>query len=110
LPTVFSIYGQFSIHSAESAILDQLVAHAESSLEEVIGQKEANWDWYKDTSVFEVDENLPNNYHRTVTVNTISNWGNAALDAWEVTAVITHPQYPDGFTLSVRLTQYFEED
>ncbi len=109
LPSVFSLIAAISVHSARNTVKDQAVGFAEEKLEEIIGLKEDQWDWYKNPAQFEVDENLNDNFHRTVTVSTISNWGNAGIDAWEVSVVVTHPQLTDGVTLFVRLTKYHEQ-
>jgi len=108
LPAIFSLYGQISVRAAQSALMNQMVAYAEDKLEEIIGKKESHWDWYKNPAQFAADENLGKGYRRIVTVNKITNWGNARIEAWEVQVKVTHPQLPRGFALSVRLTKYHE--
>ncbi len=109
LPAIFSLYGQISVRAAQSALMNQMVAYAEDKLEEIIGKKESHWDWYKNPAQFTANEKLGKGYHRKVTVKKITNWGNARIDAWEVQVKVTHPQLPQGFLLSVRLTKYHEK-
>jgi len=111
LPSIFGLLGQVAFHSSRQAIRDQLIMLAEDKLEEVIGRKEANWDWYKDPDQFEETDNPDGNFTRTVTVSDVTNWGSFNLDAWQVTVLVTHPQFPEGYQMSVRLTPYvIQED
>ena len=109
LPSVFSLIASVSIHSVQNGLRDQAVSLASAKLEEIIGRKEANWDWYKDTNQYESDENLADGFHRVVQINQIQNWGAGSLSAWEVSVNVSHPQLPEGFSLSVRLTVYAEQ-
>jgi len=108
-PAIISIYGDVSVLSATSAIMDQMLVLAEEKMEEISGKKENDWDWYKNPTQYEVDEALANGYHRTVTVTTITNWGAVNIDGWEVYVLITHPQYTNGFSLTTRFAKYYEE-
>jgi len=86
-----------------------MIVFAENKMEEITGLKEKTWNWYTNPTQFEVNENLGNGYQRTVTVTTITGWGSASIDAWQVDVTITHPLYPDGYVLTTRFTQYYEE-
>lgn len=109
LPSVFSLIAYVSVYSVQNTIRDRALTFAEQKLEEVIGQKEDQWDWYKNPAQFVVDEDLDDDFHRTLSVSSINNWGNAGIDAWEFNVLVSHPQLSDGVTLSVRLTKYHEE-
>lgn len=106
VPFVFGIFGQVSIFAARGNVVEQAFLHAESKMEEITGIKEINWDWADDPDQFEVDEDLPDNYHRVVTVTGFSGWGDEGIDGWDVDVVVTHPMLPNGVALSMRLTQY----
>ncbi len=108
LPAIYSLYGSLSFHSVQSSVYDQLVAYAQDKMEEIIAIKEANWDWYKNPTQFEVDEDLADDFHRTVTVTTFSNWGNSLLDGWEIHVSITHPMIQSPYVLVTRFTKYHE--
>ncbi len=108
LPALLSLYANMSAKASDSAIMDQLVALAQSKMEEIVGFKENTWDWYKDPTQFEVSESLPDSYQRTVTVQAVTGWGNASLDGWDVIVSVTHPRLTSGYQLSVRFTQYHE--
>lgn len=109
LPVLISLYGSVSHKAVQSRFIDDMVTLAQDKMEEIIGYKEHHWDWYKNPQQFVSNENLADNYHRSVTVQQITNWGNASIDAWEVTVKITHPQFPNGYLLSTRFTKYYEE-
>lgn len=109
LPAIFSLYASLSAKASEGAVLDKMAALAQNKLEEIIAKKESDWTWYQDPAQFEIDENLADDYHRTVTVNAISNWGNAALNAWEVTVSVSNPRISNSYTLNLRLTKYYLE-
>ena len=106
LPSLLSLLGMVSIHSAQNGVMERAIALAETKMEEIIGKKEATWNWYKNTTAFEVDETLPCGYRRVVTVTSISNWGSAALNAWEVNVTVSHQLLPNGYSLVVRLTKF----
>jgi len=106
LPAVFSLYASLSEHSVQSAIMDQLVTYGQEKMEEIIAIKSTNWDWYKTPNQFVEDESLPDDYHRSVMVNGVSNWGNASIDAWEVVVSVTHPRLSAPYKLTVRLSKY----
>ena len=109
LPAIFSLYASLSAKASDGAVLDQMAALAQNKMEEIIAKKEADWAWYQDPTQFEADERLADDYHRTVTVNTISNWGNAALNGWEVTVTVSNTRISNDYTLQVRLTKYYLE-
>ena len=106
LPSLLSLMGQISLHSTRPAILEKAIALTEEKMEEIIGKKEANWDWYKNPNQFVSTELLTEGFQRTVTVTPITGWGNAALDAWEVKVTVTHNLLPNGYSLTVRFTKY----
>ena len=108
LPALLSLYANLSAKASDSAVMDQLVALTQRKMEEIVGFKENAWDWYLDPTQFEDSESLPDNYQRTVTVQTVSNWGNASLDGWDVIVSVTHPRLTSGYQLSVRFTKYHE--
>ncbi|HGY55825.1 MAG TPA: prepilin-type N-terminal cleavage/methylation domain-containing protein [Caldithrix abyssi] len=109
LPAIIRLYSQMNIESVKSGVLDQMIIYAENKMEEITGLKEKTWNWYTNPNQFEVDEDLGDGFQRTVTVSTVSGWGSANLDAWEITVQITHPLYPDGYVLTTRFTKYYEE-
>lgn len=109
LPSIFSLVGLTAMHSSRHVIWDRAVLLAEEKLEEIIGKKDAQWDWYKNPDQFAVNENLIDDFHRTVTVTSISNWGAFAINGWEVQVEISHPQLPKGYSVVVRLTKYHED-
>ncbi len=109
LPSIFSLYASLSAKASDSAVMDQMVALAQNKMEEIIGKKEADWAWYKNPSQFAVNESLPDSYHRVVTVNTVNNWGNSMLDAWEIAVSVTNPRIDNNYVLTVRFTKYFTE-
>jgi len=106
LPSLLSLMGQVSLHSTRPVILEKAITLAEEKMEEIIGKKEANWDWYKNPTQFETNETLTEGFQRSVTVTSITGWGNAALDAWEVKVTVTHTLLPNGYSLVIRLTKY----
>ncbi len=107
LPVLISVYGSVSTKAVQSRVIEKLVAYSQDKMEEIVGYKETHWDWYKNPQQFAVSENLANNYHRTVTVQQITNWGGALVNAWEVTVLVTHPQFPNGYKLTTRFTKYY---
>jgi prepilin-type N-terminal cleavage/methylation domain-containing protein len=110
LPAIFGLIGQVAFHSSRQAIKDQAVLLAEEKIEEIIGLKESDWDWYKDPTRYEDDEDLADNFSRSVSVSAVSSWGGFNLDAWQIDVVVTHPQLTDGYQLSVRFTTYWIQD
>lgn len=108
LPAIISLYGRVVVYSSKSSVNDQMVAFAEEKMEEIIGFKEKNWNWYKNPARFVSSESLSDNYTRRVQVRKITNWGNARIEAWQVEVSVTNPLLPKGFTLSTRLTKYHE--
>ncbi len=106
LPSLLSLMGQISLQSTRPAIMEKAITLAEEKMEEIIGKKEANWNWYKNPTQFESDETLSDGFQRTVTVTAITGWGSAALDAWEIQVTVTHTLLPNGYSLTVRLTKY----
>jgi len=108
LPAIISLYGRVVVHSAKSSVIDQTVAYAEEKMEEIIGFKENNWDWYKNPTRFVSSESLGEHFTRKVQVRKITNWGNARIEAWQVQVTVNNPQLPKGFTLTTRLTKYNE--
>jgi type II secretory pathway pseudopilin PulG len=109
LPSVFSLIASVSINSVRNGIREQAVSLAATKLEEVIGRKSANWDWYKNPELLESDENLADGFQRVVTLTPVANWGNGNISGWEASVVVTHPHLPEGFIMSVRLTVYSEQ-
>lgn len=108
LPAIFSLYASISARSSQSAVMDQMVALAQNKMEEIIAKKESDWTWYQDPTQFEVTENLPDHYTRSVSVTTVSNWGNAGIDAWQVTVQVGHPQMTNPYQLVTRFSKYEE--
>ncbi len=106
-PAIINLYGSIALKSAQSSAFNQMVAYAEEKMETIIGYKETHWDWYKNVSKFETDEDLDEGFHRSVKIKKITGWGNAGIDAWEVNVKVTHPQLPNGYLLSMRLTKYY---
>ena len=108
-PAIIYLYGSVSLKSAQSSVMNQLVAYAEEKMETIIGYKETHWDWYKDVSIFNEDEDLGDGYSRRVRVTKITGWGNAGIDAWQINVKVTHPQVEEGYSLTLRLTKYYEK-
>jgi len=108
VPSIFALYSQLSVISTKSKIFDQMSAYGEQKMEQVLAIKDKQWNWYKKLNQFTEDVDLPDSYHRTVTVKTIHNWGNAGLTAWEIVVNVTHPRVASPYSLVVRLTKYHE--
>jgi type II secretory pathway pseudopilin PulG len=109
-PVILNTISYISIHSTDFAIMDQAMVLAEQRMEEIIGQKEAQWNWYQNPSQFAATENLADGYVRTTTVSTLANWGFGAIDGWEVRVSVVQPQrLPNGYSLVVRLSKYVEQ-
>lgn len=106
IPSVISLYSQLSVTSVKSGVLDQMMFYAESKMEEIIAIKEKNLNWYKTPNQFTENVNLADDYHRTVTVQNIQNWGNVNLSAVQITVDVSHPLIENSYTLTVRLTPY----
>ena len=110
LPVVLGTISYVSVQSANYAVMDQAVALAEERMEQIMGQKEAQWNWYQNPSQFALSESLADGYTRTTTVSTLANWGVGAVDAWEVRVTVVQPQrLPNGYSLVVRFTKYVEQ-
>ncbi len=106
LPSILSMMGLVTVHSARNGIMEEAVALAESKMEQIIGKKEALWSWYKSSGQFETTESLDDGFQRSVTVTHLSDWGDSGLEGWEVEVAVTHPLLPNGYRLVVRLTKY----
>ena len=109
IPSIISLYSQLSATSVKSSVLDQMMFYAEAKMEEVIAIKEKNLNWYQTPNQFAEDVNLPDDFHRTVTVQNIQNWGNVNISAVQVTVDVTHPLINNSYTLTVRLTPYDDD-
>ncbi len=105
VPAIFGLFSQISFNSAKNLLLDDMMAHCESRMEEIIAFKDNNWNWYNNPQQFAENVSLADNYTRTVTVTAINNWGSDNVSAWEITVNVSHPQIPNGYSLIVRLTQ-----
>ncbi|MFZ0388922.1 MAG: type II secretion system protein [Calditrichia bacterium] len=107
LPSLLSLMGLVSLHSARNGVMETAVTLAEAKMEEIIGIKETHWDWYKNADQFvEEDVNLGDQFSRQVTVKQISDWGEEKLNAWEVVVRVDHPQLENGYSLTMRFTRY----
>ncbi len=106
LPSVVMLFADISLKSTKFSVTQKAVALARAKMEEIVGKKETNWDWYKQVDQFSGSENLGGGFHRTVTVQKINRWGRARIDAWQVTVNVTRELLPEGYTLVVRLTKY----
>lgn len=109
IPSVIYLYSQLSATSVKSSVLDQMMFYAESKMEEIIAIKEKNLNWDQTPNQFAEDINLPDDFHRTVTVQNITNWGNVNIPAVQVTVDVTHPLISNSYTLTVRLTPYDDD-
>jgi len=109
IPSVIYLYSQLSATSVKSSVLDQMMFYAESKMEEIIAIKEKNLNWDQTPNQFAEDINLPDDFHRTVTVQNITNWGNVNVPAVQVTVDVTHPLISNSYTLTVRLTPYDDD-
>ena len=107
-PTIFSLAGTASVKATKYIYLQEANYLAEEKLEEIVGYKEQHWDWYKHINKFVGLENLNKEFVRSVSVQKITNWGNAQIDCWEVVVTVTHPKLKNPMIFSVRLTKYFE--
>ncbi len=107
LPSILGMMGLLSVQSARQSVMQNIIALAETKIEEITGRKEADWIWYRNPSQFETDESLPDGYHRSVSVTPLNSWGNASVQAWEVKVTVTHELVPDGYSLTVRFTKYY---
>ncbi len=107
-PTIFSLAGVFSVKATEYMLMQEANYLAEMKMEEILGFKTLNWDWYKRINKYVKTESLSRGFKRTVSVNKLKNWGKAGIDYWEVTVTVTHPKLKKGVNLAVRLTQYYE--
>jgi len=108
LPVIIGLFANVSLYASRGTVKDQMVAHAQNKMEEIVAVKEANWDWYKNPNQFVATENLTDNFQRSVTVTSISNWGNQGINGWEVTVSVSHPQMSNNYSLSVRFSKYHE--
>jgi len=107
-PTFFSLAGMATVKATKFILLQRAQYFAESKIEEIIGFKQLNWDWYKTIKSFEKSESLEDGFVRTVTINKLSKWGKGKIDCWEVTVKVSHPNLENDLKLSVRLTKYYE--
>ena len=106
LPSVVMLFADISLKTSKFSATQKAVALARAKMEEIVGKKEAQWDWYKNVGQFRSTENLGGGFRRTVTVRKIHGWGRARLQAWQVKVTVTHQLLPEGYTLVVRLTKY----
>ncbi len=108
-PTIFSLAG-FATVKATQLIRQQKAQYlAESKIEEIIGFKSLNWDWYKKIKTFEKTEKLADGFQRSVKIQELKNWGKGKINCWEVQVIVSHPNLKDNISLSIRLTKYYEE-
>ncbi|MBD3223588.1 MAG: prepilin-type N-terminal cleavage/methylation domain-containing protein [Caldithrix sp.] len=110
LPAFISLVGKISMNASNSMAIDQAVTIAEQSMEEIIGFKDSNWDWYKTVSQFQGIDTVSNDFTRSVTINNLNNWGNANVDAWRVVVQVNHPQLQNPYEIELRLTKFYEEN
>ncbi|MHB2152861.1 type IV pilus modification PilV family protein [Calditrichota bacterium GD2] len=107
-PTFFSLAGMASVKAAKFLHSQQAQYLAESKMEEIIGFKRLNWDWYKTISKFEKTEILEDDFTRSVKVEKIKNWGKAQIEGWQVTVAVSHPALDEDVTLTIRFSKYYE--
>ncbi|MHB2148827.1 type IV pilus modification PilV family protein [Calditrichota bacterium LG25] len=107
-PTFFSLAGMASVKAAKFLRSQQAQYLAESKMEEIIGFKRLNWDWYKTISKFEKTEFLEDDYTRSVKIEKIKNWGKAQIEGWQVTVTVSHPALDEDVTLTIRFSKYYE--
>lgn len=107
-PTFFSLAGMATVKASKFILLQRAQYFAESKIEEIVGFKQLNWDWYKNIETFAKTENLEDGFVRTVTITKLSKWGKGKIDCWQVTVKISHPNLENDLKLSIRLTKYYE--
>ena len=107
-PTIFSLAGMATVKATKFIYAQKAQYLAESKIEEIIGFKALNWDWYKTIKDFEKTENLEDNFVRSVTIQKLSKWGKGKIDCWEVTVEVSHANLEQPVKLSIRLTKYYE--
>ncbi|WP_044281420.1 prepilin-type N-terminal cleavage/methylation domain-containing protein [Caldithrix abyssi] len=107
-PTFFSLAGMASVKAAKFLRSQQAQYLAESKMEEIIGFRKLNWDWYKSIEKFEKTETLDDDFTRSVKVEKIKNWGKAQIEGWQVTVTVSHPVLEENVTLSIRFSKYYE--
>ena len=106
IPSLISVIALASLNSSKNGVLEKAVTIAEYKMEEFVQYKEANWDWYKNLNYFQSTESLDDGYTREATVKGISGWGNAGVDAYEISVTVTHSLLPNGYKLTTRFTIY----
>ncbi len=107
-PTIFSLAGQASYKATKFLLMQEASYLAEAKIEEIIGFKSLNWDWYKTINKYAKTEDLGRGFQRTVTITKLKKWGKGKIDCWEVVVKVSHPKLENPFMLSVRLTKYYE--
>jgi prepilin-type N-terminal cleavage/methylation domain-containing protein len=106
LPSLFSMIGYLASHHAKNEIYTQCMVLANDRLEEIYAFKKENSDWYKNIMSFNQQENLDGGFIRETSITKVNNWGNANLEAYDVTVKVTHSQIPDGYRIKIRLTKF----
>jgi len=106
LPFLFSMIGYLATHHARNEIYTQSMMLADSRLEEIYAFKQQQKDWYKNIMDFNEVETLDGGFTRETVITKVDNWGNANLEAYDVTVNVTHSSLSDGYTIKVRLTKF----
>lgn len=106
LPSLISVFGLTTRNFLQNEVLMNCVGYADSRMEEILSFRDQNWDWYKTIYDFETKQKYKKWYLVTTSVNQISGWGDANLDAYEITVTATHSTLENGYTLTMRLCKY----
>ncbi len=106
LPSLFSMIGYLASHHAKNELYTRCMVLANDRLEEIYAFKKENSDWYKTIMNFNQQENLDGGFIRETTITEVNNWGDAHLEAYDVTVKVTHPQISDGYSIKIRLTKF----
>lgn len=107
-PAFFSLAGMATSNAAKFIVRQKAQYYAESKMEEIIGFKKLNWDWYKTITDYAKTESLADNYTRTVSVNQITKWGDQEIDGWEITVSVSHPSMDKDVQYTIRFSKYYE--
>ena len=106
LPSTISLIAQLPLKVNQNYIEQKALALAEEKMEEILVWKEQNMFWYKNIINLKKKEILSDAFQRSVSVNPISGWGDAGLDAWEIKVVVIHQKLKHDCQFTVRFTIY----
>jgi prepilin-type N-terminal cleavage/methylation domain-containing protein len=106
LPSTISLIAQLPFKLNQNSIEQNALALAEEKMEEILVWKEHNVLWYKTITSLGTNEVLSGVYQRSVSVNQVSGWGDAGLDAWEIKVVVRHQKLMYECQYTVRFTIY----